>query len=102
MIIRFDAQLYFANINFFQRQIGRMGECERQRLESSHHQFCQYQLDGQQRHSCLEIDIVTDLKNAGLEVFFTGVKGPVRDALVKGHVIEKIEKPILYECAGCC
>jgi SulP family sulfate permease len=35
-------------------------------------------------------DIVTDLKENNLMVLFTGVKGPVRDAMVKGHLIEKI------------
>jgi SulP family sulfate permease len=89
LIIRFDAQLYFANINFFKDKLEEWVMAKGKDLKAIIINSASINsMDSSAIHAL--DDIVTDLKNAGLEVFFTGVKGPVRDALVKGHVIEKI------------
>lgn len=89
LIVRFDAQLYFANINYFKDKltawIAAKGDALRVVIinaESINN------MDSSAIHAL--DDIVTDLKSNKLNVFFTGVKGPVRDAMVKGHLIEKI------------
>ena len=35
-------------------------------------------------------DLLEDLKARNCQLLFTGVKGPMRDALAKGHLVSKI------------
>ncbi len=89
LIVRFDAQLYFANINFFRDKLEEMIAAKGQGLrtiiinaESINN------MDSSAVHA-IE-DMVNDFKANGWNIFFTGVKGPVRDAMVRGHLVEKI------------
>lgn len=89
LIVRFDAQLYFANINYFRDKLEELIVAKGDKLqkviinaESINN------IDSSAVHAIN--DIVQELRDNGLEICFTGVKGPVRDAMMKGHLMEKI------------
>lgn len=89
LIMRFDAQLYFANVNYFRDAIDELvskkGEALRAiviNAESINN------LDSSGVHALEEI--IDQYRTLGIQVYFVSVKGPVRDAMAKGHLIEKI------------
>ncbi|MCB9082005.1 MAG: solute carrier family 26 protein [Lewinellaceae bacterium] len=89
LIMRFDADLYFANLNFFQdtldEQIKRKGKALRGivfNMESVNN------IDSSAIHTLL--DVVADCRKNKLECHFSTVKGPIRDAMAKAHLTETI------------
>jgi SulP family sulfate permease len=89
LIIRFDAQLYFANTNFFKDTLEELSAKKGEALkyiiinaESINN------LDSSAAHAVEEV--VEDYKRLGITILFTGVKGPVRDAMSRAHLTEKI------------
>jgi len=89
LIVRFDAQLYFANTAFFKDKLEELVIEKGEKLkliiidgESMNN------LDSSGVHALLEV--IEDYTSKNIEVAFTGIKGPVRDAMEKGGVIEKI------------
>ncbi|MBX2876173.1 MAG: solute carrier family 26 protein [Saprospiraceae bacterium] len=92
LIIRLDAQLYFANIDFFKDRVHELLQARLPKVlrtiilnaESIN------AIDSTAMHALS--DLVEDWRKDGLAVYLTGVKGPVRDAMVKGGVTEKIGK----------
>ncbi len=89
LIIRFDAQLYFANTNFVKEVIEeetykRTGKLKGILFNAESINA----IDSSAMHA-LE-DIWEDCKKRGVEVMFSGVKGPVRDAMKKSHLTDKI------------
>ena len=97
LIVRFDAQLYFANISFFK---DKMEELVAEKGEALKAVIINCESINNMDSSAVTAidDIVTELRANGLEVFFTGVKGPVRDAMVKGHLMEKIGEGNFFMC----
>ena len=90
LIVRFDAQLYFANANYFKEKIESLVEEKGKQLkliiinaESINN------LDSSAVHALSEV--VEDLNKDHIEIAFTGVKGPVRDAMVRGHILDVIK-----------
>jgi len=89
LIVRFDAQLYFANTTFFKDTLEELSAKKGNKLkliiidcESMNN------LDSSGVHALLEtIDLYM---TKGIKITFSGVKGPVRDAMEKGGVISKI------------
>ncbi len=89
LIVRFDAQLYFANTTFFKDTLEELALEKGEKLqliiidcESMNN------LDSSGVHALLEtIDLY---KGKSIKITFSGVKGPVRDAMEKGGVISKI------------
>ncbi|MCP3929474.1 MAG: solute carrier 26 family protein [Bacteroidetes bacterium] len=89
LIIRFDAQLYFANVNFHKDTIEQLVQEKGEVLELVIiNGESMNNVDSSAIHA-LE-DILEDLHSKKISLYFSGVKGPVRDAMVKGHLIEKI------------
>ena len=89
LIVRFDAQLYFANTNYFKDKLEELVEKKGEQLrliiinaESINN------MDSSAVHALEEV--LEEYRNLGIDLYFTGVKGPVRDAMVKGHLFEKI------------
>ena len=89
LIVRFDAQLYFANTAFFKDKLEELVIEKGKKLkliiidgESMNN------LDSSGVHALLEV--IEDYTSKKIEVAFSGIKGPVRDAMEKGGVIEKI------------
>jgi SulP family sulfate permease len=89
LILRFDAPLYFANTNYFkdtlEEEIARKGEKLRAIILPSN---TIYDMDSSAIHALEEV--LEDCRNQGIKVYFSGVRGPVRDAMKKGHLMEKI------------
>ncbi|WP_020538410.1 SulP family inorganic anion transporter [Lewinella cohaerens] len=89
LIVRFDAQLYFANLNVFRERIDEWMATKGPDLDALIINAESINtLDSSALH--LLEDLLEDLKARNCKLLFTGVKGPVRDALVKGHLVEKI------------
>lgn len=89
LIVRFDAQLYFANVSFFKDTLEDLVLEKGKDLkliiidgESMNN------LDSSGVHAILEVIDIYTSKN--IEIIFTGIKGPVRDAMEKGGIIKKI------------
>lgn len=88
LIVRLDAQLYFANIDFFREKLTELMQAKSTLKTIILNAESINRIDSTAMHAILEL--VEDLRQQNLEVLFTGVKGPVRDALAKGHLIEKL------------
>lgn len=94
LIVRFDAQLYFANINFFQDRMSEMIWAKGDQLRAIiiNAESIGY-MDSSALHALEEF--VKKYKARGIRIFFTGLIGPVRDTLVRGHLLEEIGKDSL-------
>ncbi len=89
LVLRFDAQLYFANTTFvketIENHIARRGNTlEGLVIDAGGTN----NLDSSGAH--LLEDILEECKAKDLKLYFAGVKGPVRDALERSHLTEKI------------
>lgn len=89
LILRFDGQLYFANVNYFketiEEQISRKGAQLKVLILPAN---TMYDLDSSAVHALEEV--IEDCKKRGIILYFSGVRGPVRDAMNRSHLIEKI------------
>ena len=91
LIYRFDAQLFFANTNFFKDKLYEYERLKKKDLklliidgESINN------IDSTAIHAFEEI--VSDFKSRSISVYFTGIKGPVRDKLLKSGFITKAKE----------
>jgi len=89
LILRFDSQLYFANSTFFKDWIeDHINEREGQLKAVILHGGSMTALDSSGAHALEEmLDL---LHERGIELFLTDLRGPVRDALVRSHLVDKI------------
>lgn len=89
LIVRFDARLYFANLNFFrdrlQKWIAEKGDALNAIIINAE---SINGLDSSALHFLEEL--TQELHQNRKLLLFSGVKGPVRDNLSKAHMIEKI------------
>jgi len=91
LIFRFDAQLYFANCNYFRDSLETYVARKNKGLKTIILCFNSINnLDSSAIHMLEEL--VEDYKNQGIKLLFTGVRGPLRDAMEKAHFIDKIGK----------
>lgn len=82
LVIRLDAQLYFANASAFREKISDLIATEGKKAKVVIISAAAINgIDTSAIHM-LE-DLITDLKTADVELFFAAVKGPVRDSLHK-------------------
>ena len=95
LILRFDAELYFANINYFKEQLFEWIEQKGPALQAViiNADSISY-IDSSAMHTMQEI--IEDLRAKGLRIYFSGVKGPVRDSLAKAHLIDTIGEENLF------
>lgn len=91
LIVRFDAQLYFANINYFQERMSEMVRAKGDQLKAIiiNAESISY-VDSSALHALEEL--VKKYKSGNIEVYFTGLIGPVRDALVRANLLDAIGK----------
>ena len=89
MIFRFDARLYFANVNFFRQKIE--DEIEKRRddlklviLDAD----SMNSIDSSGVHTLIDFNGFS--KNKGLEFYIAGMKGPVRDTAHRSGLIDKL------------
>ncbi len=90
LIVRFDAQLYFANTTYFKDKLEELVDEKGDKLkliiidgESMNN------LDSSGVHALK--DVIDTYKIKGIEIAFSGIKGPVRDAMEKGGVTTKLD-----------
>jgi len=89
LILRFDAQLYFANVQYFK---DKLDECVAQKGNK----LKLIIVDGESINSVDSSaiytlkDVIAKYEKLGIELSFSGLKGPVRDVLSKAGVIREI------------
>jgi len=89
LIVRFDAQLHFANTTYFKDKLQEFANFKGNRLKL-------VIIDGESLNALdssavYAISEVLDyFNNLNIAVAFTGLKGPVRDALVNSRLMKKI------------
>ncbi|AMC11669.1 sulfate transporter [Lutibacter profundi] len=89
LIIRFDAQLHFANTTYFKDTIYNEAEKKGSDLKV-------IVIDGESLNSLDSSgvyalkEILTYFKEKNIDLYFTGLKGPVRDTIYKSNIIEDI------------
>lgn len=88
LIVRPDAQLYFANMGFFRERLEEMIRSKPKLKTIILNAASINDIDSSAMHALS--DLVNELRNENLQVLFTGVKGPVRDAMAKGGMMEKL------------
>ncbi|MBK9149468.1 MAG: solute carrier family 26 protein [Saprospiraceae bacterium] len=90
MIIRFDAPIFFANLSYFRDKINDlfMKTPEARYLIIDAGPVSSIDSSGVHMFA----DLYTDLKNDGKTLLIANMIGPVRDALYKGGVMDKIGK----------
>lgn len=89
LIMRFDARLYFANVNFFKETI-------EEEIDKRKDELKLFILDANSINSvdssgihALD-EILEYCQSLGIEFYMTSVKGPLRDTLQRAHFDEKI------------
>jgi SulP family sulfate permease len=89
LIVRFDAQLYFANVNHFKETLEKLvlekGENLKAIIVNGE---SMNQLDSSGVHALEEI--IEQYTSQGIGLYFASIKGPVRDAMSRSHLIGKI------------
>ena len=100
LIYRFDAQIFFANTNFFKDKLYEYERLKKENLklliidgESINN------IDSTAIHAFEEI--VSDFNSRNITVYFTGIKGPVRDKLLKSGFLKKANPDTLLITSGC-
>lgn len=89
LVIRFDAQLYFANVDYFTTQLENFAIQKGSQLR-----FIVINAESINNLDSTAIRMLEEVyehyQNLNIELVFASVKGPVRDALAKSHLIEKL------------
>ena len=89
LIIRYDAQLHFANTAFFKDKLQELAETKGKKLKI-------IIIDGESLNALDSSaiyalnEILDYFKEKHIEIVFTGLKGPVRDTISKSGLIKKI------------
>ncbi|WP_111706308.1 SulP family inorganic anion transporter [Lutibacter citreus] len=89
LILRFDAQIYFANVAYFKDKLEEFVIVKGKKLKL-------IIIDGESINSIdssgvyMLKDLIKHYKSVGVEIVFSGMKGPVRDVLDKSGIMSKI------------
>ena len=89
LILRFDAQLYFANINHFRDTIEEWSARKGEDLKLIIIKGGSINYADSSAVHALQ-DILEDSRKRGIDWYFSGIKGPVRDAFAKGGLTQYI------------
>ena len=89
LILRFDSHLYFANTNYFREQLNLLSKEKGEQLQL-------IIIDGEcingldSTGAAMWSERIDYYALQGVKIYFTNVKGPVRDAMTKAGIIDKI------------
>ena len=89
LIVRFDAQLYFANTSYFKDKLQEYAKFKGEKLKI-------IIIDGESLNDLDSsaiyalFDILKYYKSKGIQMSFTGLKGPVRDKMVKSGLMDLV------------
>ncbi len=89
LIFRFDADLYFANTSFFKEKLTEEIAGKKDTLKNVviSAESISY-VDSSAMHALEQV--LEDLRKQDIRPLFSGVKGPLRDALTRAHLMDKI------------
>ncbi len=90
VIMRFDAQLYFANVNFFRDKVTDLVKKRKQATHFILDASAISTVDSSALH--MLHDLIGDLRLSGVHFMIANMIGPVRDTLTKGGIISMIGK----------
>ncbi len=95
LVIRFDAQMYFANANYFKEKLEKLvtQKGDELRLVVINAESMTF-LDSTAIHTLH--DVVKDLKEKKIALYMAGVIGPVRDILYRSHLLEEFGEGSQY------
>jgi SulP family sulfate permease len=95
LIIRFDAQLYFANINYFRNCLDDLIAAKGDALRAV---IINAESINNMDSSAIQAveEVITELRSRHIDLYFSSVKGPVRDAMAKGKLLGKIGEDHFY------
>lgn len=95
LIVRFDARLYFANVNFFKESIEKEIQNKGNALklvvldaDSINH------IDSSGLHGLK--DLISHCKSKGIQFYIAGLKGPVRDILYRSDLLSVIGEDKIF------
>ncbi len=88
VVFRMDDSLYFANVTYFKESIEELDEQDDALGAVIINAFPINRIDSTAVHALREL--VEDLQRRGIELFVSGMKGPVRDVLEKAGLVERI------------
>ncbi|WP_206208132.1 SulP family inorganic anion transporter [Wenyingzhuangia fucanilytica] len=89
LILRFDARVYFANANYFSEVL--QTKAKQKGVDLKLILLDCECINGVDSTAIQMIDSDIDFyKDKGIEVFFSNVKGPVRDMLTKSGIVDKL------------
>lgn len=95
LIIRFDAQLYFANTAFFKETI--ISEANKKGADLKAIIIDAESIISLDSSGVYVLDeILNHFKDRKITVFFTGLKGPVRDTISKSGIIDNIGRDFCF------
>ncbi|MBC7884078.1 MAG: solute carrier family 26 protein [Saprospiraceae bacterium] len=90
IIMRFDAPLYFANLNYFRDKVLDLISKRKQTRYFILDASPVSTVDSSAMH--MLVDLITELRYSGVSFLISNMIGPVRDTMTKGGVIELIGK----------
>ncbi len=95
LIVRFDAELYYANVNFFRETLERLEQEKENTLRAV---IVNAESINNMDSTAIRMlnELIDDHQSRGITLYFTGVIGPVRDALEKGDIMDKLGEPGLF------
>lgn len=89
LILRFDARVYFANANYFNEVLQEEARCKGEELKLILLD-CEC-INGVDSTAIQMMETAIDFYNdKRVEVYFSNVKGPVRDMLTKSGIVDKV------------
>ena len=95
LIVRFDAQLYFANVDYFQDTLRRLENEKAKPLRQVIIDAASMpSIDASGIHALTSV--IGDYRRRGIALALTGVLGPVRDALDRAGVVEYLGTENFY------
>ncbi len=95
LIIRFDAQLFFANLNFFTNQLSLQESKKGDQLKLIIFSAESMTTVDTSALSMLK-DMITEHRKRGITIYFANVIGPVRDSFYKSGLMELLGKESLF------
>jgi len=89
LIIRFDSQLYFANTNYFKEKLDELVLKKGKELKLI---IIDAEVISNIDSSGIAAinDLLRKYNGRGIKIYFTSIKGPVRDAFTKSSLVDKI------------
>jgi len=95
LIVRFDAQLYFGNKNFFRKEMFKQIDAKGSKLKGVilNADAINY-IDSSAAY--MLIKVIDEIHNRGLQFIIAGAIGPTRDIIFSSGIIDSLQKDFLF------